>query len=302
MGRILKQNDIYYVEFLGNGLRFQKKAGPSLEAAEAKLREIEQTLAATALPEDLSAVRVGTFAERFWAYMQQVHTVHSQQRYKEAGEPFFQFLGFQSYMKDITPRVIEEYQSLLRRRQDAAAVNFALLLIRDILEYARSLRFLNDNPTQHVRFLREGIPTPPAVLEEPPVGLSPLQQEAFQFVRETGVTAPECQALCWQDISWKEHAVSVAENTTEGTRIRRIPLAPAVAAALKKRAKAPQEKIFSAADLASLPFEELRHTFAKNLLQRGVKLFELNRYLDMPDIADVLVYLAFLPEDYESGS
>ena len=49
MGRILKHGGDYFVEFNGNGLRFQKKAGATEEEALAKLKEIESSLDATAL-------------------------------------------------------------------------------------------------------------------------------------------------------------------------------------------------------------------------------------------------------------
>ena len=189
MGRILKQGDFYFVEFFGNGLRFQKKAGTTQEEAEAKLKKIEQSVEASALDVSLATVTVDMFVERYIAFAREVHSAVTWTRYKEALAHFQKFLKTHlpdpGYMKAVTPRVLEEYKALLIQKAAARDVNLTLFLIRDILEYARSLRFLNDNPTQHLQFLKEGFDSSMELLDEKEGGLPEPEQKVYQFVLAT---------------------------------------------------------------------------------------------------------------------
>jgi len=310
MGRILEINGEYFVEFFGNGLRFQKKAGRSYEEARLKLQSIEQSLETSALKVDPAAVTIDMFAGLYRSFCEQVHRPKSMNRYKQAIDHFLRFLEPQlsadRYLREITPRIIELYKENLVKEFPGRyhLINFTLYLIRDILQHSITLGWLNDNPTQHTPFIKYSKQKFPRVyseghLEQIRSGLNEKEQQVLRFLVCCGMTPDELKKLSWEQVNLKSQKMEVLtkEQGDEYTRI--VPMDYQLLEIIREIEARGRNHRFVFEGHPPLPFSVdprvLRNTFAKRMLGRGVSLSQLYKLLGLDDIAKVFRYQAFLP-------
>ena len=157
MGQIRKVGDTYYIEFYARGLLYSQVAGPDPVAA---LKLLEATEAKISGGEALTIVReidLAVFFEQFVVYARGEFSLKSIDRFTRVIAHFTGFLKT-AYprvilLSRITPSVIENYKAFLVVSAKPRLINFTILLLREILEYGIKLRFINDNPTLHVRLL-----------------------------------------------------------------------------------------------------------------------------------------------------
>jgi len=311
MGRIFKIKGEYFVEFYGNGLRFQKKAGRSKKEAEQKLKDIEESLSSTALKGDIQRVDVKLFLKTYEEYAAQVYSPRSLHRFILTMQHFDQFLTnlFESPLKLslITPKVIEDYKYFLmqeaKKRTPAVKtqiINFTLYLLREIFEYAIVLGWLNDNPTLHITYLKENRSFPKIYKEQEFEGLiknlTDSQKRVSLFILHTGLRRDELLALTWGDVDFKGNFLQVKNVHPKDIHIRSIPLDHQAQDILRGRQKQ-GEDLFQKSDIPdTIEYGFLRNMFAKNLLEKGVNLFALSRFLGFRDVARVYRYSVFIPK------
>ncbi|MGE0267545.1 MAG: tyrosine-type recombinase/integrase [Candidatus Omnitrophota bacterium] len=309
MGRILEINGEYYVEFYGNGLRFQKKAGPSYEEAVRKLKSIEESLETSALKVDPAAVTVDLFRERYLSFCEQVHPPKTAARFKQTLAHFMRFLephlSGDRYLPEITPRMIELYKESLLKQYPYRPhlVNFTLYLIRDILQYCITLGWLNDNPTLHTPFLKTSRKYSPRIYSDGQIkalgsGLSEKDRLVFELLLGSGMTLDELKQLTWEHINIKSQSIEVETGFPDKSYTRIVPMDYHLLELIKIiKEKNPGDRlVFKNPELADgINPGILRNTFAKRLIERGVSLSQLYKLLGADDIAKVFRYQVFLP-------
>lgn len=166
MGSIEKIGDDYYIEFYARGLKYQQKIGSDREAARKALEAIETKIANGEAAIIVRDVDYDIFFEDFLKNARLAHGFKTLKRYASTLEDFKNFLLRESpalkHLSEITPRVIEQYKASLRERKSLSrkslkskVINFTFFLLRDILEFAIKLGYLNDNPTLHIKLLPE---------------------------------------------------------------------------------------------------------------------------------------------------
>ncbi len=159
MAKIIKVGDNYFVEFIGNGLLFQKLAGPDKSLADKMLKDIEESLR----KEDVNIFQVkemsyAEFSQKLTTYLTETFPLKTQKRLKSTWSHFDSFLK-RNYpqltkLREITPSVVEEYRvSLIKElsSENERIINFTLFLLRVVFEFAVKCRGLNNNPTLHVK-------------------------------------------------------------------------------------------------------------------------------------------------------
>lgn len=309
MGRILEINGEYYVEFFGNGLRFQKKAGQSYEEALRKLKSIEESLDTGALKVDPSKVTVDMFCGRYRSFCEEVHPPKTAQRFKQALDHFIQFLNRQlsgdRYLPEITPRTIELYKESLVKQfpQRPHLINFTLYLIRDILQFSITLGWLNDNPTLHTPFLKTPGRVAPRIypdsrIEQICSGLNEKDLLVFKFMLGTGMTPAELKRLKWEQVNFKSQTIEIETGSEGTTCTRMVPMDYYLQEIIKRAGenKSGSPFVFEHPQLPDgVSPMVLRNTFAKRLIERGVSLSQLYKLIGLDDIAKVFRYQAFLP-------
>lgn len=159
MGKIIKIGDQYFVEFTGNGLLFQKLAGPDKSKAEKMLEDIEESLVKEET--DIFVVKeidYKEFCQKLTKYIEESFALKTQMRLLSVWSHFHSFLdrnyAHLTKLKEITPAVIEQYKSELVKELSSkkeSLINFTIFLLRVVFEFAVKIRGLNDNPTLHVK-------------------------------------------------------------------------------------------------------------------------------------------------------
>lgn len=310
MGRILKIDDAYFVEFLGNGLKFRKKAGHSREEAEQKLASIEESMRLTALDVDVSTVTVHLFVQRFLVYAANIYPPKTFHRLESALKSFSKWvsdrLSSDGHLKEITPRVLNDYQSYLVQADFGLKthwINFELFLLETIFGHAIKLGWLNDNPTLHVRDLSETKPRIPSIYgadqlqsmqEELPQG----QRSAFALMHLAGLTLDEISVLTWEDVDWEKQTLRIRPSKAGHLDIRIIPMDYRMKDVLENHrmnSSSRSEIVFEDLPFAS-PFNQrkLFNSFVFELCRRGVTLQDISMYLNLDDLVKIYPYRHFI--------
>ncbi len=170
MGQIRKIGNDYYVEFYGNGLLFQKKAGGDLLVAEEMLKSIESQMTNTQVGKETTHIAISDFFENYLQYSLRISTRITFDRFQSTVQHFKKYLK-EHYPRlerlyEVTPKVIESYRVFLIKSQGKyrchvteRIINLTLFLLKNTFDVAIAKGHLNDNPCQHVKFLavKEGL-------------------------------------------------------------------------------------------------------------------------------------------------
>ena len=158
MGQIRKINDLYYIDFMARGLLYSQVAGDNLEGAQQLLHQVEEKIAGGEALTIARTIDLPDFFERFMTEARVLYPASkSLERFAAVIKHFCVFIDDNypkvSQLDQLTPVIIESYKVYLVNTQKAKIVNLTILLLRDILEFGIKLRFINDNPSLHVRLL-----------------------------------------------------------------------------------------------------------------------------------------------------
>lgn len=162
MGQVRKIDNEYYIEFYARGLLYQQKAGEDYDKALRMLQEIESKIKMGEMGTVVRDVDLDIFLNTFLEFAKTEHAGRSLSRYEATIDHFSSFVRLKfpvvKKISEITPYVIEEYRVYLIRAKEKirpTIINFTLLLLKDILDYAIKLAYLNDNPALHARWVEE---------------------------------------------------------------------------------------------------------------------------------------------------
>ena len=323
MGKIQKIGDEYYVEFHARGLLYQQKAGRDLKKAEELLRQIEGKIAKGELQTIVREIDIEIFFVEFLKFAQTQHHPHTVRRLNSTIDHFSQFLKQDrtdvKKISQVTPRVIEDYKTS-GISSNPKKLNLTLLLLREILEYGIKTGHINDNPTLHIRLAE--IP-PGRSLEIAPQALTRILENAsefyrsiFSFLRQTGLRLHELEYLTWQEVDFNRSVIFV--------KYREIPLNATALMVLKgafrnvidhkarvfcdEDGQTPQafeiavrfEKAARKAGLSRSPkVNQLRHSFACELLRMRISFLMIGKLLGVHDIAKLMFYATAIPVSRE---
>lgn len=158
MGSVYKLGDVFYIEFEARGLKYQQLAGDNKIAALALLETIEAKIRQS----QLNAVDCDVSLETFWLnfnnFALSEYPSATTVRLEKAIRHFSDFLNVMrkdiKSLSSVTPQVIGEYKFfILNDGSKPWRVNFALVLLKEVFEYAIKSGYLNDNPTLHIRYV-----------------------------------------------------------------------------------------------------------------------------------------------------
>ncbi|MBZ0165731.1 MAG: hypothetical protein K8I00_02915, partial [Candidatus Omnitrophica bacterium] len=283
--------------------------GSSYPEAQAKLRAIEESLAATAPEIPVGSATCDLLIDRFREYSRQVHHPRTHRRFHDVTEHCLPFLKSRltapHLICRITPRLMEDYKRALTDECEGkpALVNFTLYLLKDVFYYAVTLGWLNDNPLLHVRYMDEPGTRAPAVYSEGEMyklreELTMGQDRVLSVMLYAGLTFSEVKTLYWDAVNLSERYLDVRCGGDGESPVRRIPLDIRLYEFFKDQSEAgPREgPVLEKPELAAgINPCRLRNTFIRDVLSRGVSLTGLNRLLGIPDVARVFRYRIFLP-------
>ena len=200
MGTVRKIGECYYIEFIARGLLYQRKGGPDKKAAERLLEEVEGKIAKGEMEAIVRDVDRDVFFKTFLEHVRREQTDKTYARHETLVHHFQEFcskeLSSQSKLSSVTPRLIEDYRAQLISEGKPRLINFTLLLLKDVLDFAIKLGYLNDNPTLHIQWVDGPQQRKPRVLTPKEIdriltNISGGQKDVFTLLLRTGIRLNE---------------------------------------------------------------------------------------------------------------
>lgn len=316
MATIRNINGEFYVEFYGNGLLFQKKAGPTVENALALKQHIEELNAVEGEKIVARNISWASFKDALDKALAGHYHHKSCERFDRAVSHFEEFLFVKSgagpSMAAITPGLIEDYLNDLRKNLVAARqvhkYNFAVLVLKEIFDYSINLGFLNDNPCYHARFIKEEQRPGLKPLEQKVLAMLSIKRQSFDgalttFMLDTGLDLNGWCHLRPEYFQRQEKRLVLDGYTTKNNTMakRLIPLSPFafefLAKSLEHQAEESRDLVSVRAkldilfkDLGGYSDLSIKDTFVLTLIQKRVELFKVVRLLGWRDIARAMRY------------
>ena len=143
---------------------------------------------------------------------------------------------------DLTPIALVTYRSSLQKKWAPATVNVHVAALRAWSQWLAENEYLAGNPAVNLKLVgqvQSDAPEPlsntavNALLREARRGRHGKRDQAIvQMLLQTGMRIGECQALCWQDITFKERKGMVLIRSGKGNKSRTVPLNSSIRSAL----------------------------------------------------------------------
>lgn len=145
-------------------------------------------------------------------------------------------------LRDLTPIALVSYRTYLQKKWATATVNVHVAAIRAWCQWLMEQGHLVENPAINLKSVSQVQSDAPEPLSN--TAVNALLREVrrsrhgkrdhtiVQMLLQTGMRIGECQALHWQDISFKERKASVLIRSGKGNKSRTIPLNRSIRSAL----------------------------------------------------------------------
>jgi site-specific recombinase XerD len=143
---------------------------------------------------------------------------------------------------DLTPIALMSYRAYLQKKWATATVNVHVAALRAWCQWLVQNRYLIENPATNLKLVRQVQGDAPEPLSN--TAVNALLREVrrgrhgkrdyviMQMLLQTGMRIGECQALHWQDITFREKKGSVFIRSGKGNKSRTVPLNSSIRSAL----------------------------------------------------------------------
>jgi site-specific recombinase XerD len=143
---------------------------------------------------------------------------------------------------DLTPIALMSYRAYLQKQWATATVNVHIAALRTWCQWLVKSNYLVENPAMNLKLVGQVQAAAPeplshtavnALLREVRRGRHGKRDHAIvQMLLQTGMRIGECQALHWQDMTFREKKGSVLIRSGKGNKSRSIPLNRSIRSAL----------------------------------------------------------------------
>jgi site-specific recombinase XerD len=180
-------------------------------------------------------------------YMEEMdHSSKTIQRYASVLRRFFAWYEGEEQQPmqfpDLTPIALMGYRAYLQKKRATATVNVHLAALRAWCQWLVQNKYLVENPATNLKFVGQVQTIAPeplshtavnALLREVRRGRHGKRDHAIvQMLLQTGMRIGECQALHWQDITFREKKGVVLIRSGKGNKSRTVPLNSSIRSAL----------------------------------------------------------------------
>ena len=318
MGVFLKKNK-WFIDYKFEGRRIRESIGPSKTVAELVLKKRKIEIAEGRYLNKKKEER-----EKFDDFARTFHELHSKVNHRPSvirrnvvslKNLSTMFSG--KYLSEITPQLIERYKLTRITQVKPATVNRELTCLKCMFNKAISWNKASDNPVRKVKMLKEDNKRIrylekeeiPKLIDNCAPHIKPIVIVAIN----TGMRKSEIFGLKWQNISI-EHGVIYLLDTKNGER-REVMMNETVKKTLIAVPKNPESSYvfchpngkpytdvknsFHTAlrkcGIINFKFHDLRHTFASQLVMRGVDLKTVQELLGHKSIEMTMRYSHLSP-------
>ncbi len=323
---ILKRGKVYYARYDDrNGrLRWLSLKTNSKEIARQKFALLEEALEKEELGWRIHPKLISEYLPEYLAICQAEHSKRTYRHEKQILEDFLKFCGAQN-LKQITADVVEKYKVKRVHEVSKSTVNRSMTVIKAFLNRAVQLGYLEKNPAQFVKKLKEEQRQIKLLSDEEVKKLlkacSPRVQQIVTVFLLTGMRLGELAHLRWKDIDFRHNLIHIQNQpdwTTKSLRPRVVPMHSTVKQILESLPRnKPQEYIFkteSGRTIESYIRAEIlryaqkagvnanvkmfRSTFASNLVMSGVDIYAVSKILGHHDVKITEKHYAHLTPNF----
>ncbi len=301
---------IDYRPFGRRGPRKREKIGTSKQLAKTVLRKRKVEVAEGKFLDrrNIDKTPFKDFADQFLA-------VHSSTKKSEARDTYilglFKARWGSTLLRDITPKMIQEWQSERAAQVKRGTVNREMECLKTCLAKAVEWGKLESSPARNVRKFKLNNQRmrwiTQAEFERLHAECSRNLKPVVMLARHTGLRRGELLALTWQDVDYRTRTLYVRDS--KNGEAREIPLNRAAEAALRglprqigtdrvfavDHVQKSFERACERAEIQDFTFHDLRHTFASHLVMSGVDLNTVRDLLGHKSLAMTLRYAHFSP-------
>ena len=251
--------------------------------------------------------------------------------YRHEREKYKMFLSQFGHIRvrNITPKMIEDYKVMREREVTGATVNRDLALLKHFYNTMIAWGYAKENPVRGVRYFKETMGPPRFLTEEEIVRLldaceriqgwnktTPYLKAIILLALNTGLRKGNLMALRWDQVDLQRRLITVPR--TKNGEFHIVPMSDAVVDELRRLLKQRlqgAEYVFAPPgkdaqrDLRkawvrvkresgispTFRFHDLRHTFASYLVMKGVDLRSVQTLMGHKDITMTLRYSHLSP-------
>jgi integrase len=325
-GHIVKRGKVWYARFYdGTGHRqWQSLKTNSREIAQAKFSKVIQAIEKHEVGWRLKGKLVSEYLTEYLALCEAEHSKRTYRVEKQILEEFTGFSGAQ-YLHQITADKVESYKVKRSKDVKKSTVNRTVTAIKSFLNRAVQLGYLEKNPAQFVKKLKEEQTQIKHLSDDEAKKLlkvcSPRVKQIVTLFLLTGMRLGELAHLRWKDVDFRHNLIHIQNQpdwTTKSYKPRVIPMHPVARKILEELAqKKPQGYVFQTVSgktiesyiraeilryakkaKVSANVKMFRSTFASNLVMSGVDIYTVSKLLGHYDVKITEKHYAHLTPDF----
>jgi site-specific recombinase XerD len=322
MASIHKRNGIWWLSWYQNGKRHRK----SLKTKDKEVAKYHKNKKEIELAENSSPIprKKISCQECLLEYADQAKHQKAAKTLRDDLKRIQDYLNWSGIkdLKNITQHSVEKYIKF-RLDQKNISLNTANHIITNIktwLTWTQRHKYISSNPAKHVKKYKLS-KNPPRYLSEKEIDKLLDAAKGSNFYPAiatalyTGLRVRELLNLEWTDFDWKNEVLNVINKddfTTKSKRFRSIPLNKTLVTILKPYKKksgycffpggsrkwSPDKgllAIIKRAGLKNIRWHTFRHTFASRLVQEGVSIYKVSRWLGHASVNTTMIYAHLAP-------
>jgi site-specific recombinase XerD len=328
MATLYERDGKFYVNYTIHGKRVRRSIGTNKHVAETYLKELQYRLFKGDIKPERPRIPIEYVISRYLENCKSRIASSTHRRYQNAITHFEEFITKCSpvkYVDQITKIMLSDYVSFRKqgKKPKGKTINNELAVIRAMLSFAVDSDYIEKNPASKIKMQKTNDSKKGRVITEDEVALlldgckklkdGPWFREILLVFLNTGMRLGELLNLTWDDIA-PEGLIRIQEkpNWSPKSYERNIPINPITRSILKRLREHQKgkyvftwrgsqiennklrKKLITLSRKVGLPhitrIHDLRHTFASNLLMKGVDIPTVQALLGHRSWNTTLVY------------
>lgn len=309
-GHLIKRGKVWYARYResGRNLRWKSLETNSKDIARAKLAQIIEALEKADVGWRLKPKPIDKYLEEYLQICEAEHSKKTLRVEKQVLKDFVEFSKVR-YVHQVAPDRIEAYKVRYAKKVKKSTVNRAVAIVKAFFNRAVALNYLEKNPAQLVKRLKEDQKQIEILSDEELKKLlkacSPRVREIVTVFVLTGMRMGELCHLRWKDVDFRHNQIVIQNRpdwTTKSYKPRVIPMHSVVKEILSSL---PKEHDYVFITKTGKPIESyirgevlryakkagvranikmFRSTFASNLVMSGVDVYTVSKILGHHDV------------------
>lgn len=297
---VYKRGRIYYIDYYYQGRRIRERVGPNKKLASQALDARKGSIVQDRydLKRPRTEIRFSVFTKKYLEYSRA--NKKSYKRDEVSIKALMPYFG-DKLLSEITSWLIEKYKVSRREVVKPATVNRELACLKHIFSKAIEWGKASDNPVKKVKLFREDNRRLRFLSDEECRDLIASSAEHLRPIiitaLNTGMRLGEILGLKWKDINFNQGIITVEKTKNDESRkiqvndllietlrdLRKISNSEYVFCDKEGRPYTTVKTAFKTAlekaGIKDCVFHTLRHTFASNLVMRGVDIVTVKELL-----------------------